>query len=221
MRLYWWGRIRNLGDEFTARLLRSRGVEVEWAAPMEAEFVGVGSVLESFDGASATIWGTGRFGSSSPPTDLSRARVLALRGTSTRALTTSAPPALGDPGLLAPALEPRWDGGYTAIVPHWQDQERLRALYTDATFVDVMGDPETALRTIAGADAIVSSSLHGLVFADAYGIPRMWDRFRTLGTFKFTDYGSVVGYAAPGEWFTPDPLLIEGVRKELDECLTV
>src|SRR3989304_5693638 len=116
-------------------------------------------------------------GPPSPPTNLSGARVLALRGKDTLALAKAENvPVLGDPGILACDLVkqgPR-DSGYTAIVPHWQDQERMRETYREGVFVDVVDDALEALRLISGASRVLSPSPPGVVFADAYGIPRMW-----------------------------------------------
>jgi len=222
VRLFWWNTVPNLGDVLTKMLLEHGGEQVEFAPVSSAEWVGIGSVLELFFDSRATIFGTGRAGPSAPPTNLRKARVLALRGTATRALTFSDAEVLGDPGLLVTDLQERWDGDYTAIVPHWQDVPRLRALYPDATIVDVTGDPKAALLVLAGAGRIISSSLHGVVFADAYGIPRCWDPSPTTQAkgFKFRDYGTVVGAFEPMEWHTADPGLIERVKGDLRGCLT-
>ena len=49
---------------------------------------------------------------------------------------------------------------------------------------------ERVLEHICSCRAVVSSSLHGLVCADAYGIPNVWlDEFALEeGHFKFRDY---------------------------------
>ena len=51
------------------------------------------------------------------------------------------------------------------------------------------------IRAIGRCDAVVSSSLHGLVVADSFRIPSAWFGLKpTLwgGSFKFADYESVV-----------------------------
>ena len=226
MRLFWWDRVPNIGDRISAMLLRHHGQEVQWSPPREADWVAAGSVLEHFDGFTGTVWGTGRAGPHSPPTDLSAARVLALRGKDTLALAkTENVPVLGDPGILACDLVkqgPR-DSGYTAIVPHWQDQERMRETYREGVFVDVVDDVLEALRLISGASRVVSSSLHGIVFADSYGVTRMWDWFDGVQArgFKFRDYGTVLGSFEPGEWYKPDPGLVKDIKDGLRGCLTL
>ena len=217
VKAYWWNRVPNLGDRLTQLLLK----DAEWAPHETAEFVGIGSLVELFDGREVTLWGTGRAGPRADRTDLSRARVLALRGRMTRDLTNAKVDVLGDPGLLVGDLQPRRYGGtYVAIVPHWQDQDRMRATYPTARFVDVTGPPMKAIQQIAGAEQVISSSLHGIILADAYGIPRMWDWFDGVqaGGFKFHDYATVVGHFEPGEWHAPE--LVSGLKTELRECLT-
>lgn len=215
MRLYWWNRLPNLGDQL-GRLLFP---QAEWAPPSQAEWVSAGSVLESFDGFTGTVFGTGRAGPHSPPTDLRQAHVLALRGTRTRDLALAQDEmVLGDPGLLANTLVEPNPQSYTAIVPHWSDQQRMLAAYPGARFVDVTRPPMRAIQTIADAARVISSSLHGVVLADAFGVPRMWDWFDGVQAagFKFADHGSVVGSFAPGEWHNPD---VGHVQRELRQCL--
>lgn len=67
---------------------------------------------------------------------------------------------------------------------------------------------------IASCDAILSSSLHGLIVAEAYGIPNVWIEFgKPLigGHFKFHDFFLSIGRdrecpmkVANGELFTED-----------------
>ena len=217
MKLYYWNRIPNLGDVLNRMLFP----QAEWAPPGEAEWIGIGSVVEFFSGRDVTVFGSGRGGPSSPPTDLSHARVLALRGKLSSALVTGARvEVFGDPGLLADGLVKPDRQEYVAIVPHWKDQERMLALYPGCRFVDVMGDPWRALQAIADAGRVVSSSLHGIVLADAFGIPRTWEWFDGVQGrgFKFRDYGSVVGEFEPDQWAQPD---VSGIQRELRECLSL
>ena len=81
-----------------------------------------------------------------------------------------------------------------------------------------MGNPNDALQAIADAGAVVASSLHGIVLADAFNVPRMWDWFDGVQArgFKFHDYGSVVGEFEPGQWCQPE---ITQIQRGLRECL--
>jgi pyruvyltransferase len=220
MKLYWWDRVPNLGDVVGKLLLERFGYDVERAGSSQADWFATGSILERADGTTATIWGSGRFGQTYPPTDLHRANVLALRGRRTAEYVTGiGEVAYGDPGLLVDELIPHRGGEGDVIVPHWEDQSRMRADFPHARFVDVTGDPWEALEAIAGADRVISSSFHGVVFADAYGIPRMW-QLTTAHPFKFLDHGTVVGFAPPDVWFTADPSTIAETKEVLRTCLS-
>lgn len=76
----------------------------------------------------------------------------------------------------------------------------------DARFVDVSDlDPLNVIRVIAAARKVVSSSLHGLIVADAMGIPNRRLIFgghdvreaAAISDFKFRDYYSAFGRDAP------------------------
>lgn len=219
MKLYYWNGKPNLGDALNRVLFP----QAEWAPPKDAEWVGAGSVVELFDGFHGTVFGSGRGGPSSPPTDLRRANVLALRGKKTRFhVKMFGSCVLGDPGLLVSDHFTREYGEYTAVVPHFLDRERMMTLYPGSRFVDVTGDVTKAITAIANAGQVVSSSLHGLVLADAFGIPRMWDWFDGVQGkgFKFEDYGTVMGPFEPGQWVEVGAQA-QRVKAELRECLSV
>ncbi|WDH79453.1 polysaccharide pyruvyl transferase family protein [Microbacterium esteraromaticum] len=61
--------------------------------------------------------------------------------------------------------------------------------------IDVRDKPRKVCRQISGCSAIISTSLHGLIVADSYGVPAAWSMLPpTLygGDFKFLDHESVV-----------------------------
>jgi hypothetical protein len=108
---------------------------------------------------------------------------------------------LGDPAvLIASSLgiqksgEPRFTLG---VVPHYTDKNHpfVAALARqDGTVVlDVCKAPDAFLAMLQDCQAIVSTSLHGLVFADALRIPSLWMELSDNvagGGFKFHDWFS-------------------------------
>ncbi len=61
--------------------------------------------------------------------------------------------------------------------------------------VNVHETAERVVREIGASGAVITTSLHGLVTADAYGIPAVWTTLEPPlggGAFKFHDYESVV-----------------------------
>ncbi len=109
---------------------------------------------------------------------------------------------LADPGLLAPKIVPaqgkRWDVG---IVPHYVDEkepvfQRMKKVYPNSVIIDVGADPKTVLRQISQCRTVFSTSLHGIITADAYNIPNCWCEVsdRILGNgYKYHDYFSSFG----------------------------
>lgn len=199
---YWWVGVPNFGDDLTPWLMPRYGVVPVHRRAVEARVAGAGSILEhlpqDFSGA---IWGSGLMDDHEHP--MPRAKVLAVRGRLT-AERIGAPEgtALGDPGLLigrrVARPRVRWDVG---IVPHYTHRSNpmLQALAsTDGARVHVVDVRRSAARTVReiGACAtVVTTSLHGLITADAFGVPAVWTSVEpelSGGDFKFRDYESVV-----------------------------
>lgn len=229
---------RNFGDQLGPILLRHYGIEVEWAKPAHAELVTVGSILSKIpNGWTGTVLGTG-FIQRGMRKDLSSARVLAVRGALTRrAAGLPADTPLGDPGILVTDLH-RTDAGRSAeasaglcagsggfrgsgarfrrtgtvIVPHYVDHAMVER-YPDATLAAITLPSDELLGLIAGADIVVTSSLHGLIAADALGVPHVLEPHESVtgGMFKFRDYASAFGLPirANVERLTPRPLMAD------------
>lgn len=206
VKLFWWNARPNFGDAIAPLLLRKFAhLESEWATPGHATVVSVGSVLEAIP----ALWDGYVLGSGKlyPDSRLnlygSMIHVLALRGP----LTAKSWPgncAIGDPGLLSDELLPEppermYDLG---IVPHWSDNslasdKRFRNEKWKTVVINPAGDPLDVIRRIGQCRKIVASSLHGLIAADSFGLPRRFEytpRFdREGGKFKFEDYSASIG----------------------------
>jgi len=87
-------------------------------------------------------------------------------------------------------------------LPHFSDSKlgpRFTALCPApylSTVIDPRGEPLDVLRLIGSCRKIVTSSLHGMIVADAFGIPRRVEISPALakdgGDFKFRDYSASV-----------------------------
>lgn len=202
---------RNFGDELSARVItEATGKEPAWAPMSQADVIGIGSVVELYIERAGTglIWGSGlRSGEASSriPED----RVLAVRGELTRTalgLPPSTP--LGDAGLIARSIYSTRRRRGTVVLPHFsafrhrEGLAAMKALRADGSRVIAPSAPVDDVCTqIAGADHLVTSSLHGLVVADALGIPAtLVDFVETREpTHKYHDYCSVYGISAQFE----------------------
>lgn len=195
-----WCDLPNFGDAFNRSLFRHYGFEPLWTPPETAEVLGIGSILshvpQSFNGL---VLGSGyrearhRFNGLNPT-------FLATRGVLTRARTLAGRKSLlGDFGILMPIVFPavQVPSYRLGIIPHCMDKDHPWLAETQATrspevlFIEPSRDPERVLADIRDCAHIASASLHGLIAADALGIPNCWIRLsdREVGQgFKFFDY---------------------------------
>jgi pyruvyltransferase len=218
---YWWKRRFNFGDAINPWLLELlSGEQIRWsAAEGEPVLLATGSVIHQAK-RGWRVWGSGCISATSAIPD--GLELLALRGprTARRLLQHGYPEVSvwGDPALLLPLIfkpiaAPRFEWG---IVPHYTEVWRSRMLgLTDRVRYllgrarkfppDIQLIPPTLaldefLVRILSCRKIASTSLHGLIAADAYGIPNVWlTRRRSKiigGRFKFDDYQESVGRSA-------------------------
>jgi pyruvyltransferase len=205
MRAYWWKVQPNFGDYLTPFILETLlGITTEWSLPEDSEIVIVGStidVLPSFPW-SGIIAGAGKLHERSRVPEL--AKVYGLRGELTAQSYGPGDYALGDPGLIVDEMVPQQERIHNlGLVPHWTDRNtkelEKRFKHLDPFVIDPAQDPVDAIAQIGSCKKIVSSSLHGIVIADAFGIPRRAERFPKInhhhegGEFKFHDYASAIG----------------------------
>jgi pyruvyltransferase len=198
---FWWQLISNWGDKLSPLLLhRFAHVEPEWAPANEAEIVCIGSIIGNLVKSDYTgiILGSGKLFEDGIVPHM--AHILGLRGPLT-ARGVNGSFALGDPGLLADELvtvsEKTHDLG---IIPHWSDHRLAldpRFLNYKPVIIHSGGDPLGVLTKIGSCKKIISSSLHGLILADAFNIPRRFEPTaawsREGGDFKVRDHNSAIG----------------------------
>lgn len=197
-RIYYWRGHPNFGDRLNWSILKFLGADFGYSQPDQANLVLVGSILEHLPPDwRGTVLGAGKLHEGSF-VDLSKARVLALRGPLTLAgvrLAEHHRPVLGDPVLLITDWIRQWGAKYDlGVVPHWSDADLPRR-YPYGHYIDVRWHPERVVQEISKCKRIISSSLHGLMVADAYGIPRQAELFALAskegGDFKFRDYAAL------------------------------
>jgi hypothetical protein len=213
MKPYWrtcGHRHGNFGDELTRHILtRVIGVPIERAAEMgDADLISIGSILGEVPWAyRGWVWGTGAM-HQHDVIDLPHAWICAVRGPLTaRRIQQGRPVVFGDPGLLAGRLPIEASKGRyrLSIVPHYVDMDdEALARYVrrnpDVHVIDPCAPVDDVLREIASSAAVLSSSLHGLIVADAIGISNAWVRLSEKlagGTFKFRDYYACFGINDP------------------------
>lgn len=214
IKTFWWRQVKitgvtpNFGDELTPGLVGTLfGQKCSWRRAKRCDMIGAGSTLEMVQLMQARkglkVWGSGFMLSdaaherdfSYPDFDF-----YAVRGhLSLGRIKSEREVAVGDPGLLANkvyARSPRVPGRI-GLVYHWVHKKDpvVRSLARDksVTLIDPSRKPAKVIADITACDFVMSTSLHGLIVADSYGIPNAWIKLpQDIGGngYKFADYYS-------------------------------
>lgn len=214
------GRVRpvNWGDDINdhfIRLLTGREIAIYFDTPIamamkKPNYLCIGSTLNYLTTRQTIVWGAGVI---DDMLDLREepAKVCAVRGPMTRGYLMKrgvvCPAIYGDPALLIPyfykpALSDR-RGGKIGFVPHYKDKNSpiltsIRRAHPELRFIDIAsyGLWTDFIDRICECKVVFSSSLHGLIVAEAYGIPNYWISVsgNVIGEgFKFRDYFASLG----------------------------
>jgi pyruvyltransferase len=180
----------------------------EYIAPQfigywEEVLLGVGSILD-FTSGHTTVWGSGIIKQTTNPSV--EANYLAVRGPLTRDLLLShninCPDIFGDPALLMPRFykrktSPKYPIG---IFVHYVDYEQAMEWYGDHPYIKIINplnaDITKVLDELFLCEKVISSSLHGIIVANAYGIPVTWAKFSNKlygDDSKFHDHFAAIG----------------------------
>lgn len=213
IRAYWASKVINFGDWIGPHLIR----QISGRRPLRENRSGgegniaytVGSILGWITRNNGDVWGSGLI---RPLTEaevasrknLRNVTIHAVRGRLTRqhlieTLGWDVPAVYGDPALLLPRYYrpsgPKTDN--IAFTPHGVHRK-----YFDGSVpsfvrnVHVRRDFRDVSDAIAGSRAVVSTSLHGLITAQAYGIPWIWLNIENHALwgedFKFNDFFSTL-----------------------------
>jgi pyruvyltransferase len=223
----WWTHADNFGDVLSPWLIaKMTGREVVAADPDEPHYVAIGSILRHTS-AQSHVWGAGSFGTEDPSEFTAGARYSGVRGPLSRvrlrAQGITVPKVFGDPALLVPAyFAPRVRKTHTyGVVARWSERRVLEAqLGPDVRLIDLgTTDVEGVIEAMLSCRFIVTGSLHGLVMADAYGIPSAWRMAKGAegGAFKFFDYfSSVDKFRNPQKFDMSRPVTAARLRDTLD-----
>ena len=133
--------------------------------------------------------------------DVHNLNVCAVRGPLTRTIlqkkNINVSCIYGDPALLLPKfykpLRLNRLKNMIGIIPHKSNYNKyLNKFNSTSTYflINPLDDWQNVINYIFSCKAIISSSLHGLICADAYNIPNLWLNEYVLqeGDFKFKDY---------------------------------
>jgi len=201
-------RVKNWGDALNIPMFN-------FLAQQECEFysyggekprphiLGIGSIL-AHARKTSTVWGSGFIRHNDRIAE-TPAKILAVRGPHSRKKVLrqhiECPEVYGDPALLYPLVyKPRQRVRYKwGFIPHYVDYENpfFKSCKRDDCLLINVNDPtNTVVDQLAQCEFIASSSLHGLIAADAYKKKSVWMRLseKIVGRgYKFQDYFASVG----------------------------
>lgn len=225
IRLFYWAGFKNFGDELSIYIAQKLHGNVERSSKWLCNAIFVGSMLNLVMTRSAFIyrafwlllppvkvWGGGYVEFVERRRNVKlfrRLDVRACRGVHTlerlrqeRAAKIADNVVLADSGLLVSRLidaahvKKKYELG---IIPHVHDKHStlLSNIKVKSTIViDIQQSPEAFIEQLLECKNIISSALHGLVAADAYGIPNirmiLSDKIEG-GDVKYNDYYSAFG----------------------------
>ncbi len=202
----------NFGDDLNVFLLEElTGKKVlkygEFLHLRKCNILAIGSIVENYSNKDSIIWGSGAI--EGEKKIVAPHKVCAVRGPLTQKFLeetgVNVPHVYGDPALLLPLIynphniEKKYKMG---IIPHYVDYklpyvEEFRKEHPEILFIDLQNYKKwhDIIDQILSCEKIISSSLHGLILSDAYGIPNIRVKFSNKivgGDFKYDDYNLAV-----------------------------
>lgn len=204
--IFWWeprdGSF-NAGDHLSKiivqQMLTLRDKEIVDKAKTNNKLLAIGSVMH-FARDNDCIWGTGINGKiKSNELKFKSLDVRAVRGPKTRKLLMDrdifVPEVYGDPGLLLPYFFPKETLLMSAdnekdyiIIPHINEDVSLYERYGDNICTPKQG-AISFTKEIVNSKLVISSSLHGVIIAEAYGVPAiLLKNCSGESSFKYDDY---------------------------------
>jgi pyruvyltransferase len=222
--LYWWrpkpklrlfSKPLNLGDALSLKIvtcvLNELGL-ARHATTRNQRLLAIGSILNhAKDGD--LIWGSGFNGTKSEAAyKFTRLDVRAVRGPRTKELLTklniACPSIFGDPGILISRyIKPAQKASSQELyIPHYS-QGKVQALGI-RTLWTFGNNFQSFVDEICSSHIIYSASLHGIVIAEAYGVPAILTMTSsTENITKYRDY-----YEGTGRSIFPIAFSIEEAR---------
>ena len=199
-----WFKFPNFGDMLSPLIFehfsKSKAVHADVKEKCK-KYVAIGSILNHAK-ANDIAWGPGIANKNDKIA--SGVDIHSVRGPLTRKrcleLNVKCPEIYGDPAMLLPKIyNPKIEKQYTiGFTPHVVDYDQCIKQYSsfkNSIIIDFRKEPYEVLDQILSCDYIISSSLHGLIVADAYKIPNIWVKLsnRVLGDdTKFYDHFEAV-----------------------------
>lgn len=181
MNVYWSNSRPNFGDILTPYVLDYFNIKYKMvSSPNNASAMCIGSIIRRATDKMIVL-GSGTINTKHKLN--SNADYRFVRGPLTRKRIIecggSCPEIYGDPALLLPLFcnesKKEFDVG---IAPHYVDYDLVKNLFPNYKIIKLENtNPLDVAKEITKCRTIISSSLHGIIAAHAYGIPAAWVKF--------------------------------------------
>jgi hypothetical protein len=190
-----WHKTKNFGDTLTPIIIEYiLGEKLEYADSEESgKLLAIGSILK-YVKENDVVWGSG-LNESIKIKAPKGAKFLAVRGPITRSFVIPenvVPEIYGDPAILIPLIyNPTIEKTYeVGLLSHYVDKALISSKNGEK-LIDIEADWKTVIDEILSCKKIIASSLHGIICAEAYGIPAVWAVYSDMiigGEMKYQDY---------------------------------
>lgn len=215
IKVNWWrlegSEHGNFGDEITREIItKVYGRNVVWSPADQCDMIGAGSIIEeTFQNKGSNrpyVWSSGFIQQGDLTISDTDFKIVGVRGKESlkRITGDTSNITIGDAGLLASFLIKQPAKQYRlGILPHYVDvdnpvlQDFLQN-NPETHLIDATWPCKRVIEEIAKCDAVLSSSLHGLIVSDSLHVPsihlKLSDKLKG-GEYKFNDYYSI--YSQP------------------------
>ncbi|GAA0884212.1 polysaccharide pyruvyl transferase family protein [Sphingobacterium siyangense subsp. cladoniae] len=152
----------------------------------------IGSIIDVAK-SDMIVWGSGLRNENSLPPNV-KLDIRAVRGPLTREKLIKSgfncPQSYGDPALLLPLFyHPTVDNRESfIIIPHYSKEKNIPEKYQDKVVSTITSDWKDFVNKIISSEFVISGSLHGIIIAEAYGIPAVLINEIDFDLFKYKDY---------------------------------
>ncbi|SFT45485.1 pyruvyltransferase [Algoriphagus locisalis] len=154
---------------------------------------GIGSIIHAAK-SDMVVWGSGVHDEDREVGPGVKLDIRAVRGPLTMKMVErygyKCPNIFGDPALLLPLfyIPEKYEIQDFLIIPHYSKEDEIDFRYKGNMISTLTSDWKTFINRVANSRLVISGSLHGIIIAEAYGVPAILLSSIDKDMFKYRDY---------------------------------